>query len=220
MNDKYFEELKKTLGETIPAFDSPDFKRMRDQIKTKLKRKETDFLFLIRSFKILVVGDWNTTKNKKRLLDIRNNILRNSVYAETIDNYYDIEKRGGLSQIQIFETCCIRHQLIVFIDGEGPGTITEQNYICENYMFQGKVIFFIEESKFDRLKDNPAEYIKNFPTIITYRGAELLDKTLVYSRLRLYRLATIIKKQESTGRGLKNPEYTPWSKRLEKAPKK
>ena len=87
-------------------------------------------------------------------------------------------------------------------------------------MFQGKVIFFIEKSKFDKLKDNPSEYIKDFPAIITYEGDELLDKTLVYSRLRLYRLATIIQKQESTGRGLKRPTYTPWSKRLGKKPKK
>lgn len=220
MDDKYFNELKETLRETIPDFDSPDFKRMRNQIKVKLKKKETDFLFLIRSFKTLLVGDWNTTGDKKRLRSIRDNLLKNSIYAETIDGYYDIKKKGGLTQIQIFETCCITHQLIVFIDGKGAGTITEQNYICENYVFQGKVIFFIEKSKFDKLKDNPSEYIKDFPAIITYGEAELLDKTLVYSRLRLYRLATIVQKQKSTGRGLKRPTYTSWANRLRKTPKK
>ena len=93
MTDKYFEELKKNLKEAIPTFDSLDFKRMKDKIKAKLKKKEADFLFLIRSFKTLVVGDWNTTeKKKKRLMSIRDNLLRNSPYAETIDSYYDIKK--------------------------------------------------------------------------------------------------------------------------------
>lgn len=214
MDDKYYEELKIKLRGTIPDFTSPEFKKIRDSIKTKLEKEETDFIFLIRSLKTLVLGDWSTAEDKNKLLGIRNNLLKHGLYSETIDNYYDVRKKGGLSQIQILETCCITHQLILFIDGEGKGTITEQNYLCENYALQGKVIFFIEESKFNRLKNNPAEYINNFPTIIAYPESELLDKTLVYSRLRIYRLGGIIKKQVFTGKGLQSPKYTPWSERL------
>ena len=217
MVDDYFDGLKKTLSECIPEFDSPDFSRMGDEIRRELKKKESVFLFLIRSFKTLVVGDWNTAEKKKRLVGVRDNLLRNSLYAETIDRYYDLKRKGGLTSVQVFETCCIGHQLIVFVDGEGSGTVTEQNYLSENYCFQGKVIFFIKEGKFDGLKEDPASYVKDFPTIITYRKPELLDKTLVFARLRLYRLAGIIQKQSSTRRGLKNPRYMPWKQRMGKS---
>ena len=154
------------------------------------------------------------------MLGIKDNLLRNGSYAQTIDDYYELSKKGGLSQIQIFEICCKEHQLVVFIDGDGPGTITEQNYLCENYIFQGKVIFFIEESKFDSLKDNPSEYIRNFPTIITFKKHRLLEKTLVFSRLRVFRLAEIIQKQEMRGKGIISPYYKTWGERLDKSKNK
>lgn len=213
---EYFEEAKKKLVSEIPEYDSPDFKRMRNEIRKKLKRKESDLLILIRRLKILILGDWYTKGKKKLLVGIKNTLLGNGLYVETIDKYYDIRRKGGLSQIQILEECCINHQLIVFIDGEGKGTITEQNYLRDNYVLHGKIIFFIEESKFNRLKNNPSEYIKDFPTIITYRDDELLEKVLIYSRFRLYRLADIIQKQVVRGAGLHSPSYEPWKTRLRK----
>ncbi len=198
--DTYFIETKKSLEEKIPNYESTDFKKIRDKIKKALEDKRSDFLILVRSLKILILGDWYTDEKKKLLTDIKNNLLRNGIYAETIDNYYDLRKRGGLSQIQILENCCINHQLIVFIDGDGKGTLIDQNYLCDNYIFHGKVIFFIEESKFDGIKNFPNEYVKDFPTIIEYKKEQLLEKTLVYSRFRLYRLAHIIQKQMSKGK--------------------
>lgn len=214
--EDYFGEAKKRIGKQIPDFGSPDFKKIGDRIREELKRKEAEMKLVMRGLKVLVLGDWNTKEKKERLLHVRNTLLGNGFYAETIDNYYDMQTRGGLSQKGVFETCCINHQLIVFIDGEGPGTITEQNYLAENYIFQGKVIFFIEESKFDTLKDDPSEYINMFPTIITYKEGELTNKVLVYARLRIYRLTEIIMKQEQTGKGMHNPNYKPWKKRLHK----
>ena len=149
---------------------------MRNKIRKELKKKESDQYILTRRLKILVLGDWNSTEKKQRLLTIKNNLLKNGLYAETIDNYYDMEKKGGLSQLQILEFCCINHQLIIFIDGEGKGTITEQNYLTENYQLQGKVIFFVEEKKLAKFFDDPSCYIKSFPTIISYNEPELLDK--------------------------------------------
>lgn len=110
----------------------------------------------------------------------------------------------------------MNHQLIVFIDGEGCGTVTEQNYLTGNYVFQGKVIFFIDKCKFDTLKDDPSQYIRIFPAIITHSKPDLLEKILVYSRFRIYRLAEIIMKQVATGRGLKNPDYDSWKVRLKR----
>ena len=214
--DEYFKKLKRSLEDKIPSYDSEDFKKMRNIIRKNLKREESNLLILIRRLKILVVGDWYTKEKKMLLNDIKTNLLKNGLYAETIDMYYDMDKKGGLSQTQIFEYCCINHQLIVFIDGDGKGTIREQDYLCDNYVFHGKVIFFIEESKFDDFKDNPSEYFKDFPTIITYKDKELIEKVLIYSRLRLYRLADIIKKQGSKGKGLHSPEYKPWKSRLMK----
>lgn len=214
--DDYFKEVKKDLEDKIPDYDTPDFKRMRDKIKKKLEKKETDLLIFIRRLKILILGDWYTEEKKKLLMEIKNNLLKNGLYAETIDKYYNMEKKGGLSQIQILEECCIDHQLIVFIDGDGKGTVTEQNYLCETYIFHGKVIFFIDESKFNNLKGDPGVYIKDFPTIITYRDKELSEKVLIYCRFRLYRLANIIQKQSTLGAGLHNPKYIPWKFRLRK----
>lgn len=212
--EDYFDETKKKLEEKIPDFGSKDFEMMRYRIREELKRKETEFLLLIRSLKILVLGDWFTPEKKQLIYEIKNTLLKNGLYAETIDSYYDMGKKGGLPKLKILEACCIKHQVIVFIDGEGKGTITEQNYLSEKYYFHGKILFFIEESKFDRLKDNPSEYIKSFPTIITYNDGELADKVLIYSRLRIYRLAAIIDMQSSTGRGLRSPDYVSWKDRL------
>lgn len=212
----YFKEVKKKLEEKIPDYDTIQFKRLRNKIRERLEKKENDFLIIIRSLSILILGDWYNKEKKELLLEIKNNLLKNGLYAETIDKYYDVKKKGGLSQIQILEECCINHQLIIFIEGEGKGTIIDQNYICENYWFHGKVIFFIEESKFNEMKNDPSKYIRDFPTIITYKKGELLEKTKVFSRLRLYRLAHIIQKQSYKGRGLYSKDYVPWKDRIEK----
>ncbi|MFH1895379.1 MAG: hypothetical protein ABIJ74_02220 [archaeon] len=210
----FFKETKKELETQIPEYNSPDFKKIRNNIIKQLQKEENGLILLIRRLKILVLGDWYNEEKKQCLSDIKNNLLKNGLYAETIDKYYDINKKGGLSQTQILETCCINHQLIVFIDGDGKGTITEQNYLCENYVLHGKIIFFIEYQKFDKLKDDSSQYIKNFPTIIIYNKSELANTILIYSRFRIYRLAEIIKKQSLTKKGLKNPRYKPWKKRL------
>lgn len=212
--DDYLAAAKKKLEKVIPPIDSKDFKRMRNRIRSQLKKKENDFMLITRSLKIIVLGDWRTSDQRHRLNRVKDTLLKNGIYTQTIDDYYDMNKSGGLSQVQILETCCINHQLIVFLDGEGSGTITEQDYLADNYVFQGKTIFFIAERKFNTLKDNPSEYIRIFPTIITHSQADLLDKILVYARLRIYRLAEIIMRQSETGRGLRNPRYEPWRKRL------
>lgn len=216
LSDNYFQMIKKELEKKIPNYDSEDFKRTRNEIKKQLEKKESDLLILIRSLKVLILGDWYNEEEKKLLYGIKNNLLKNGLYAETIDKYYDMRKVGGLSQIQILENCAINHQLIVFIDGEGKGTITEQNYFTENYIFHGKMIFFIEKSKFDKMKHNPSEYFRDFPTIITYFKKTLTDDVLVYARFRVYRLANIIQKQIVRGKGLKGPRYEPWTYRLRK----
>ncbi|MEK6957640.1 MAG: hypothetical protein AABW99_01535 [archaeon] len=213
MND-YFSEAKKRIEEQIPDFESPDFKKMGDSIRKELQQKEAEMKLVMRSIKTLVLGDWSTNEKKERLMNVRNTLLRNGFYAETIDKYYDMNLKGGLSQAAVFETCCIHHQLVVFIDGEGAGTVTEQNYLSENYALQGKVIFLIEEGKFSRYKDNPGEYIGMFPTIITYKEGELSQTALAYARFRIYRLTGIIMKQAQTGKGMYSPNYQPWEKRL------
>lgn len=210
----YFKNMKRTLQGKIPDFSSPEFKRMRDSIVRGLKSKESDFLILIRRLKVLLLADWYDEKKRGLLLEIKNNLLKNGIYAETIDNYYDMGKKGGLSQIQVLEECCIKHQLIVLIDGDGKGTLTEQNYLCDNYIFHGKTLFFIRESKFNEKKDNPSEYFKDFPTIITYEEKKILDEILTYVRLRLYRLAAIIQKQASSRKGPHGSSYMPWKRRL------
>jgi len=212
----FFKETKKELEEQIPEYNTPDFKKIRNNIIKQLQKEENDLILLIRRLKILVLGDWYSKEKRELLVEIKNNLLKQGLYAETIDKYYDIHKKGGLSQTQILETCCINHQLIVFIDGDGKGTLTEQNYLCENYVLHGKVIFFIEEQKFNKLKEDPSQYIKSFPTIVIHKKPELSDTALVYSRLRIYRLAEIIKKQALTKKGLKNPLYQPWKKRLKR----
>ncbi|MBI5061763.1 MAG: hypothetical protein HZB67_05625 [Candidatus Aenigmarchaeota archaeon] len=214
--DDYFKEAKKSLEEKIPDFDSAEFKKMGDKIRKQLQKKENDLLITIRRLKILVLGDWHTIEKKQRLENIKNILLTNGLYAETIDKYYDMNMKGGLSPSQILETCCINHQLIVFLDGDGKGTVTEQNYLSANYVFQGKILFFIEEPKFNKLKDDPSQYLNNFPSIITYRESELLDRILAFSRLRIYRLAGIIKTQSASRKGLKNPNYSPWKSRLKR----
>ena len=212
----FFKEVKKNLEKEIPEADSLAFRKLRDSIRKQLQKKETDFLMLLRSLKILVLGDWHNEEKKEILFKAKNGLLENGIYAETIDNYYDLNKKTGLSQMQILETACINHQLIVFIDGDGKGTITEQNYLSENYVLHGKTIFFIEETKFNGMKNNPSEYVKNFPSIITFAQSELMNKILVFSRFRIYRLAEIIQRQNETGKGLKNPSYLSWKKRLSK----
>lgn len=211
----YFKETKKALESKIPAYDTPDFEKFKNKIRERLKSNETEHILLIRTLKTLILGDWNSKEKKQRLQDIKNTFLNTGLYAETIDSYYDMNKTDGLSPHQILRHCCIHHQLIVFIDGEGKGTLTEQNYLADTYKLHKKIIYFIEEAKFDTLKNTPSSYVKDFPAIITYKDSkDLSDKILVYSRLRLHRLAGIIEKQSLSNRGLKNPKYMPWNRRL------
>ena len=124
--DEYFNEIKKRLEKAIPSLDYREFEKMRNRIRSQLKKKENEFKMLMRSLKVIVLGDWHTPAKRKRLNDIKNILLENAIYTQTIDDYYDVKKKGGLSQLQILETCCMNHQLIVFIDGEGCGTVREQ----------------------------------------------------------------------------------------------
>jgi len=206
----YFTQAKEEFEKKIPDISSRDFSKMANKIRKVLSKKESGFLLFIRSLKIMILGDWFTPQKKKILFDIKQLLLKNGLYAKTIDEYYNVRKGSGLSQSQLLDTCCTLHQLIVFIDGDGKGTLIDQNCLCQWYWFQGKVIFFIGEGKFNELKDKPSEYIKNFPTIITYRGNELKEKVLVYSRFRIYRLGEIIKQQESMRKGPYGPKYKSW----------
>ena len=214
--DNYFEKAKRGFEKKIPEYDSDAFQKMSDKIRKQLQKREAEHLLLLRSFKTLILGDWYTNEKRQILEAIKNKLLERGFYAQTIDAYYDVDEGSGLSPLQILETCCITHQLIVFIDGEGKGTITEQNYLCANYPFHGKTLFFIEESKFNQLAEKPNEYIKSFPAIVTYKKEELVEKVLKYSMLRAYRLADIIELQVKKGRGLKGSNYVPWKKRLYK----
>ncbi|MFH1777451.1 MAG: hypothetical protein ABH952_07845 [Candidatus Omnitrophota bacterium] len=214
MND-YFREAKKNLENKIPDYNTSGFEKLRNKIREQLKKKENEQLIVIRRLKTLLLGDWSSKEKQQRLYDIKYTFLKNGLYAETIDEYYDLNKKDGLSQVQILEMCCITHQLIVFIDGTGAGTLTEQNYLADNYIFHGKVMYFIEKPKFDQLKSNPSTYVKDFPTIHPYTDdRDLLDIVLIYSRLRIYRLAEILQKQAVSGRGPNSPEYKSWEKRL------
>jgi hypothetical protein len=210
----YFEDAKERLEKRIPESHSKEFERMRNEIRKKLDREECDFLLFLRQLKIIILGDWYTEEKKRIIYDVKDNLLRHGLFAQTIDDYYDPSKKGGLSPVKVLQTCCINHQLIVFLDGDGKGTVTEQNYIAENYWFQGKVIFFIAEEKFNGLKDDPSAYIKNFPTIITYRENELVEKVFIYSRLRVYRLGEIISRQAAMKRGPHGSNYVRWKDRI------
>lgn len=212
--ENYLSQIKENLEKGIPDYGTRAFEKIRDDIRKQLAKKENDSLLIRRGLKVLVLGDWFDQPKRDLLYQIRNTLLKNGIYAETVDSYYDMNKKSGLSQIQILETCCTSHQLIIFIDGEGKGTITEQNYLANEYLFHGKIVFFINEPKFNDLKETPTCYIKSFPTIITYQMPDLLEKVLVYSRFRIYRLTEIIQIQESSGKGLRNPNYQSWSKRL------
>jgi len=211
----YFKETKAGLEKSIPEYGTEDFQKIQERIRKELQKKEHEFSLLLRSFKILVLGDWYNDSKRQALQGVRDTLLRAGYFAQTIDCYHDTKKPDGIPAQQVLEYCCINHQLIVFIDGDGKGTVTEIEYLRQNYALQGKVIFFIEESKFDDLKGNPREYFRIFPAIISYKPSELNENVLTYSQLRLYRLGEIIQLQAKLGRGMSGPNYEPWRKRLD-----
>src|SRR3989344_5694192 len=200
METDYFKKTKEKFDRVIPDYGTVEFRKIREDIKKGLEKKENEQILLVRRLRTLVLGDWRTPEQKKLLNDIKNILLQNGYYAETIDTYYDPKKQGSLSQLQVLEYCCMTHQLIVFIDGDGAGTITEQNYLAENYTFHGRLMFFIEESKFYKFKSNPCEYFMSFPTIIRYKKGDLLAEVLTYVSFRIHRLADIIIRQFKSGR--------------------
>ena len=67
----YFEEAKKKLEIAIPDYDSSDFKRLRNEIKKQLKKKENDLFIQHRRLKILVLGDWYNEEKNKTLRNIK-----------------------------------------------------------------------------------------------------------------------------------------------------
>ncbi|OIO21779.1 hypothetical protein COV61_01240 [Candidatus Micrarchaeota archaeon CG11_big_fil_rev_8_21_14_0_20_47_5] len=216
MSEDYFKKTKEKFEAKIPNYGTDSFRKMRDAIRKGLSRQENEHMLRIRRLKTLLLGDWTDEEKKALLHKIKNTLLENGYYAQTIDNYHDPKRVGHYNLTQILEYCCVNHQLIVFIDGEGQGTLTEQNYLAENYIFHGKMLFFIEESKFNKFKQNPNEYFMSFPAIIRYKKTELIDDVLIYVALRIHRLANIIQTQTKHGRGISNSKYVPWKERLSK----
>lgn len=217
----YFKKIKERLENRIPEWNSPEYQKTRNKIIDGLKKDENNFKILRLSLKTLILGDWNTKSKKERLYNIRNTLIRNGLYAETINHYYNIYKMGGLPQTRILEKCCREHQLVILIDGTRPATLKEQDYLAERYYHHIKIIFFISQVKFNKFKNNPSEYFKDFPTIITYGGdKDLEDKILTFARLRIFRLADIIQKQILDKKGLYSPKYVNIEKRSKKHRKK
>jgi len=99
--DSYFVELKKNLEKKIPSYDTSDFKKLTEGIKKKLEKKESDFIILVRSLKILVLGDWHTERQRKILTSIKGALLKIGLYARTIDNYYDANKSISITYLAI-----------------------------------------------------------------------------------------------------------------------
>jgi len=197
----YFKKTKKQLEERIPESDTDEFDARVEKIRQKLQEKEEELKFIRGQLRVLILADWKGKVRAARLEKVKEKLLENDIFARTIDDYYDIHKADGLTQTQILEICCPFQSLIIFIDGTGTGTLTEQNYLAPRYGLHKKILYFIEKSKFDRLKNKPNEYINNFPAIIPYKKGELVDDVLAYGKLRIYRFANIIKKQEELGLG-------------------
>ena len=107
--DDYFITIKENAKSKIPPYETAEFRKLGDDIREQLKKKESDFLVLLRSLKTLVLGDWGTPEKKKVLQKVKATLLKNGLYAETIDEYYDMRKKDGLSQIKILEECSIDH---------------------------------------------------------------------------------------------------------------
>lgn len=47
--DEYLNETKKRLEKAIPSLDSREFEKMRNRIRSQLKKKENEFKMLMRS---------------------------------------------------------------------------------------------------------------------------------------------------------------------------
>ena len=201
MKADYFKKTKKQLEKQIPESDTEEFDAMGEKIRQKLQEKEEELKFIRGQLRVLILADWKGKVKKARLTKIKEKLLDNDIFTRTIDEYYDIYKSTGLTQVQVLETCCPFQSLIIFIDGESTGTLTEQNYLAPRYGLHKKMLFFIEKSKFDELKNKPNEYINSFPAIIPYEKSKLVDDVLAYGKLRIYRFANIIKTQEELGLG-------------------
>jgi len=216
MASKYLQKRKKLLEGNIPDYVEKTYKEMADQIRKGLLQEENEFGWLVRRQKILLLGGWATKETKDGLDAVKETLLADGLYAKTIDEYHDPDKKIGLNQIAVLEKCCIKHQLIVFIDGVGTALQVEQEYLRETYPLQIKVLFFIEKNKFKKFKDKPNEYLADFSSIVTYNKRELNSTILSFARMRIHRLARIITKQEEQGKGLHGGNYFAWHKRLTK----
>ena len=210
----FLQKRKKMLEGNIPEYQEQLFKKMANQIRKGLLKKENELNWLIKQQKTLILGEWATEEKKTQLYSIKNTLLQAGLYAKTIDDYYDIKKRTGLSQLDILQDCCIKHQLIVFIDGVGAGLQVEQEYLRENYPLHIKILFFIEKNKFRTFKDKPNEYLADFSSIVPYNKRELNSTVLAFARMRIHRLTRIIKKQKEQKKGMHGDHYSPWRKKL------
>ncbi|MFA4945932.1 MAG: hypothetical protein WC607_00085 [Candidatus Micrarchaeia archaeon] len=216
MADEYLERTKTRLEREIPSVRNiKQFEEMERKIRAEIEKKENEQKLLIRSFKTLVLGDWRTEEQKQVLKEVKEELLKEGYYAKTIDAYCDVAKRDGLPTSETLESCCINHQVLVMIDGENPGTVAEQAYLSSHYPLHTRLLFFIKRNKFNKLKNKPSEYIKNFPTIIVY-DKKIAKLARIFVAFRLHRLAEIVKKQEKTRRGPYGSNYQPMKKRVEK----
>ena len=213
MSEGYIKEIKKKICKEIPEFGTPDFNKMRDDIRQELAKEENNFRIVLRFLKVLLLGDWKEPVDGKLLQDLKDRLLRAEIYAETIDTYYD-PARGSLDQLSVFKKCCYLHQVITFIDGKGPGTVTEQTFLIDNYGHQSKLLFFITTEKFNQLRGNSNHYFTNFPAIIVYDSGDL-DALEMFTTFRIHRLARIILNQIRRRLGLQKLTYVQTVRRPE-----
>lgn len=63
-HENYIEQIRKRLKEKIPEFESSKYEEIVGEIKKGLLKEESDFIFVLRGLKVLILGDWRTEEQK------------------------------------------------------------------------------------------------------------------------------------------------------------
>jgi len=116
--------------------------------------------FLLR-YKTCVFGDWKEPVQLGKLEAIRDAIrLNHNCFATTLK---DIMDAGNISDFAAEQKVINDYQILLCIEGEGSGTISENTQMMQSRKFQSKAILILDHGKHYEAISEKKKFYLHFP---------------------------------------------------------
>ncbi len=157
----------------------------------KLKDRDKRIKQSATAFKILLLGD---TEQYETLEEIKRKLASHFLCARLLRDIADIpENTIDIPTFQIEDIALNEFQIVIMIDGESAGTVSESALVMKNKEYQEKSILFVDKTKkcFEDVMGVDAHYLY-YPQIWLYEDKnDLINRAVLVAKKAAYRLATL-----------------------------